>query len=375
MSYAEGKLQTILAVQPIVGNLFVPRNCSATWIQGEYAGTCSLASPINMCGEVQQIPPEHLDSLEVVSQYGRQQSYPAGVGVPETDLLVYVTSTEGLCDSSTLAYASPCHLDQGDRPIVGSINFCPGVVAPTTDALQLASDQAVALHEMIHLVGFSMTLFSYFRDEAGTPRTQRCPDAPGCSEDDRPGDPPYNPETDSFFLDNSTVAAAERRGRAVRYLATPSVRGVARSYFGCAALPGAELEGSGNAEATVGSHWEKRVLFTELMTGSTSAAFPEVLSEFTLALLDDSGWYQVTAPGPRAGSGGGDGGGRAGGGDQRPAGRPSAGPGEARPGAAPRGEGRREAEGGCGLVSLRRGGGGRGLEAGKGCACVGGERA
>ena len=282
----------------------MPRNCSATWIQGEYAGTCSLASPINMCGEVQQIPPEHLDSLEVVSQYGRQQSYPAGVGVPETDLLVYVTSTEGLCDSSTLAYASPCHLDQGDRPIVGSINFCPGVVAPTTDALQLASDQAVALHEMIHLVGFSMTLFSYFRDEAGTPRTQRCPDAPGCSEDDRPGDPPYNPETDSFFLDNSTVAAAERRGRAVRYLATPSVRGVARSYFGCAALPGAELEGSGNAEATVGSHWEKRVLFTELMTGSTSAAFPEVLSEFTLALLDDSGWYQVTAPGPRAGSGG-----------------------------------------------------------------------
>ncbi len=293
----------MLAVHPVSGNLFVPRNCTATWIQGPSAGACSIASSVNQCGEVRDIPREHLDVLTLVNQYGQKKTLPAGTGVPETDLLVYVTSTRGVCDSSTLAYASPCHLDQMDRPVVGSINFCPGVIRATTDASQIANDQAIALHEMMHIMGFSMTLFSYFRDPNGNPRTPRCPAAPGCSENDGAGDPPYDLDAGAYVVSPTTVAVAERRGRTVKFLATPAVRAVARSYFACAEAPGAELENSGNSEATVGSHWEKRSFFTELMTGSTSAAFTEFLSEFTLALLEDTGWYQVLSdPRPHTGT-------------------------------------------------------------------------
>ena len=303
ISYAKDRLQAILSVQSVVGNLYVPRNCSATWIEGPNAGTCSIASAVNQCGEVQSIPREHLGSLKIVNQNGKQM-LAAGAGIPNADLVVYVTSAKGSCDTTTLAYANPCHLDQMDRPIVGSINFCPGVIQPSADPAQVANDKAVALHEMIHVVGFSMTLFSYFRDSAGNPRTPRCPDAAGCTEADQPGDPPYDTSTDSYVLSDATVAVADRAGAPARFLATPAVRRVARSYFACPTVPCAELENSGNSEATAGSHWEKRAFFTELMTGSTSTAFPEVLSEFTLALLDDSGWYKVRPrrPAPRRGA-------------------------------------------------------------------------
>lgn len=40
-----------------------------------------------------------------------------------------------------------------------------------------------------------------------------------------------------------------------------------------------------------GSHWEKRLLMNEIMTGSVDAR--SVVSKMTLALLEDSGWYKV----------------------------------------------------------------------------------
>ncbi|RWW81499.1 hypothetical protein BHE74_00010096 [Ensete ventricosum] len=40
-----------------------------------------------------------------------------------------------------------------------------------------------------------------------------------------------------------------------------------------------------------GSHWEKRLLMNEIMTGSVDTR--SVVSRMTLALLEDSGWYQA----------------------------------------------------------------------------------
>lgn len=40
-----------------------------------------------------------------------------------------------------------------------------------------------------------------------------------------------------------------------------------------------------------GSHWEKRLLMNEIMTGSVDTR--SVVSKMTLALLEDSGWYQA----------------------------------------------------------------------------------
>jgi hypothetical protein len=51
-----------------------------------------------------------------------------------------------------------------------------------------------------------------------------------------------------------------------------------------------ELEDQGGL-GTNGSHWEKRVLMNEYMTGTASRN--PVFSELTLALLEDTGWYRA----------------------------------------------------------------------------------
>jgi hypothetical protein len=164
---------------------------------------------------------------------------------------------------------------------------------PSSDPAEIGHDVDVATHELVHVLGFSSILFGFFRDENGNPRTPRCPSAPGCTGSDWDGEPPYNRTAQAFAVSSSTVLKTSRRGAPVTFLVTPAVRSVARAYFDCMAVPGAELEDGGGSAGTAGSHWEKRAFLTEIMTGSISSALPEILSEFTLALLADSGWYRV----------------------------------------------------------------------------------
>lgn len=44
-------------------------------------------------------------------------------------------------------------------------------------------------------------------------------------------------------------------------------------------------------EGSAGAHWERSILMNEMMTASDIAS-PRI-SEFTLALMQDSGWYEV----------------------------------------------------------------------------------
>lgn len=71
---------------------------------------------------------------------------------------------------------------------------------------------------------------------------------------------------------------------------SPRVVAWARNHFGCSTIQGVELENQGGS-GTAGSHWEKRVVFNEYMSGTASRN--PVFSELTLALLEDSGWYRV----------------------------------------------------------------------------------
>ena len=45
-------------------------------------------------------------------------------------------------------------------------------------------------------------------------------------------------------------------------------------------------------EGTVGSHWEAKILLGDYMNGYTYT-FEQVISEFTLALLEDYGFYKA----------------------------------------------------------------------------------
>jgi len=76
----------------------------------------------------------------------------------------------------------------------------------------------------------------------------------------------------------------------VKIIKTPKVVETAKKYFGCSTLQGVELEDNGG-EGTAGSHWEARIMYSDFMIGRT--ILENVLSEISLALLEDSGWYKV----------------------------------------------------------------------------------
>jgi len=84
---------------------------------------------------------------------------------------------------------------------------------------------------------------------------------------------------------------AFREPRCVFKMVTPKVREKAREYFDCDWLPGAELENQPTSGCViVGSHWEERIFMGELMTSGQFGDYI-FLSQITLAVFEDSGWY------------------------------------------------------------------------------------
>lgn len=93
-----------------------------------------------------------------------------GMGVPDADYILYISANQNLCTATTIAFAGVCQMESTqDRPIAGYINFCPNSLEETTrDFLY-----DVAKHEVIHALAFSSSLFPFWRDSNGDPRTPR----------------------------------------------------------------------------------------------------------------------------------------------------------------------------------------------------------
>ncbi|CAM9004274.1 unnamed protein product [Rhodiola kirilowii] len=178
-------------------------------------------------------------------------------GVSNTDLILLVTTrpTAG----NTLAWAVACERDQWGRAIAGHVNVAPRHL--TAEAETLLS--ATLIHEIMHVLGFDPHAFTHFRDERKTRRHQ----------------------ITELIMDESL-------GRLVTRVVLPRVVMHARHHFGAFSeeFNGLELE-DGGGRGTSGSHWEKRLLMNEIMTGSVDTK--SVVSKMTLALLEDSGWYEV----------------------------------------------------------------------------------
>lgn len=233
------------------------------------------------------------------------------------DLVVIVAGelAGGNCDGKVLAFARPCSLDQSDRPIVGAITFCldgtpkdgylvgdlPDIAGvdlatfygPWTGATFRATHVGLSLleitvHEMGHILGLSSTLFPYYRDENGAPRTNR-------SEIGVAVDSERQCINGTIIVDsnpsNVTVQVVQvDDGRLEQYLVTPRVQAVARNHFNCQTLLGGRLQ---DDEYCFGTHWHERHSFGELMGPIITPGSPSALSVLTLALMEDTGWYQV----------------------------------------------------------------------------------
>ncbi|GAA0184462.1 metalloprotease [Lithospermum erythrorhizon] len=178
-------------------------------------------------------------------------------GVADADLVLLVTTRP--TTGNTLAWAVACERDQWGRAIAGHVNVAPRHL--TAEAETLLS--ATLIHEVMHVLGFDPHAFAHFRDERKRRRTQVTEE----SMDDK-------------------------LGRVVTRVVLPRVVMHSRHHYGAFSgnFTGLELE-DGGGRGTSGSHWEKRLLMNEIMTGSVDTR--SVVSRMTLALLEDSGWYRA----------------------------------------------------------------------------------
>ena len=152
----------------------------------------------------------------------------------------------------TLATAGSRFVEPGTgRPIIGLVNINREVNYSKANSLQYF--EGIVIHEFTHVLGFSNHYFT------------------------------------TYFHNVFTKVDDLGIGRA--YINSSKVVQVGRKYFNCDSLEGVALEDSGGS-GTAGSHWEARILLGDYMNGVVFTA-EEVISEFTLALLEDSGYYKA----------------------------------------------------------------------------------
>ena len=153
----------------------------------------------------------------------------------------------------TLASATSCFLNHDDhRPIMGFILLNNNYSMKKKNAKEFLI--MLLLHEITHVLVFSDVLFDYFHYPGKVKKKE------------------------------------EINGITRTLITTKKVKYIASQHFGCSSLKGVELENQGG-EGSIGSHWESRVMLGDYMISMDFAE--NVISDISLALFEDSGWYEV----------------------------------------------------------------------------------
>uniref|UniRef100_A0A7S2EQE0 Leishmanolysin-like peptidase n=1 Tax=Ditylum brightwellii TaxID=49249 RepID=A0A7S2EQE0_9STRA len=207
------------------------------------------------------------------------------------------------CLGDYVASATYCSTDQFDRPVAGMMHICIG--DDFFDPENLNRNIITVMHEIGHVLGFNPVSLAHFRARDGTPLTPRdengdVPDVEvectGPVEGRQRGTIPLPSESILQFRDT-------RGGVRVADVVTPTVAQVVRNQFDCQTLIGGELEsaythgeeeGGDDERECFGGHWERRLFPTDLMNSNVaSVEYTLNISPLTLALMADTGWYQV----------------------------------------------------------------------------------
>jgi hypothetical protein len=180
------------------------------------------------------------------------------VGV-DADLVIFPfidTETE----AGTEAYGASCVLaTRNNRPVAGIIAFSKGLSNYRENWMQFYTN--LAFHELAHVLLFNPFLYDLFIDENGVK-----------------------------IPSENVYKTVNVNGLDRNMIITPKVVEAARRHYGCDSITGVELENQGG-QGTANSHWEARVMLSDLMIGFT---YDEAtISEITLAFFEDSGWYKA----------------------------------------------------------------------------------
>ena len=196
-------------------------------------------------------------------------------GITNYDLLIFVRfSSEGQDDKMYLnsnIFAYPGVIKQNNdendkRPIIGYIIYNRNYqvkIKSLNNIFQKEIIRTIFLHEYIHILGFMNSIFDSFNNK------------------DEIFDTIYTNRTGTLI--NKKIVKSTK------------ILNLAKKYFNCYddnIIKGIELESQQNFEDLPISHWEGRILLGDIMT--SDLYFQEqIISEFTLALLEESGWYQA----------------------------------------------------------------------------------
>lgn len=183
-----------------------------------------------------------------------------GKVIHSTEMLVLLT-LEYNSEETYAGYSVVCGMDpETNQPIATTITLNKANIG--TGKNEVEKLVMLITHELAHSLGFSYEDMSNFIKPDG-----------------------------SNYSKSELFTTLEVRGLTKQiFLSTPKVQELARESFGCSTLPGIQLENQG-LEGSVHQHWDKRIMGTEYMNPQMLRS-GIVYSDITLAVFEDSGWYQ-----------------------------------------------------------------------------------
>ena len=181
------------------------------------------------------------------------------------DLVIFIrdssNSLDGATDFGIPEISEYVNKNSNNRPIFGVIGYLWNT---NLDNLDDESKKQVIythlLHEITHILGFNKTILlkkGLIKEESKKMR--------------------MNSNTPKKY-----------------YYIGENVLNRAKKYYNCSNLTGLEMDDSNGNEAKDGSkiHWSERLLLGEYMTPNFYYS-EQIISEFTLDLLKDLGWYEI----------------------------------------------------------------------------------
>ena len=179
------------------------------------------------------------------------------------DLVIFpiLESTGEFITERVEAAASYCAQSSLDgRPIMGFIEYRPNLEAG--DQHHVDYHIWLTFHELTHVFVFNDSLFDTF----------------------------INPLTGQKLPKDQVMRKYEINGMDMNFVVSPKVRELAAKHFNCPNAIGVPLENKGS-EGTKDSHWNRKAMNGDVMIAKSFGE--NLISDITLALFEDSGWYKV----------------------------------------------------------------------------------